>query len=234
MRIRCLLNIGVDKRTQKALKDPQALNSYSYVKNNPVGLVDPDGQWFKELIIGQQSWSGFANEVGEATMYMGGGWQTAMDHPIAAGAAVGVGSGVAAYGVAAGVTALSMQYLGGAGTACLVGCQKSAESLQSTPQALGKLGEQLSGLMKNTERITSATNTANYRIPDGLNHVTKTLSEVKNVKYQGFTNQIKDSLMYSQNNGYKFELITRSDTVLSNPLQNVIKNGNITHKLLSK
>lgn len=42
--------------------------------------------------------------MGEATQYMGGGWQTAMDHPIAVGAAVGVAVGLAVYGPAAIIT----------------------------------------------------------------------------------------------------------------------------------
>ena len=173
-------------------------------------------------------------EVGQATQHMGSGWQTAIEHPHATGALVGVGAGAVAYGAAAGVTALSVEYLGGAGTACLAGCQKAAQTLQSTPQALGKLGEQLSGLIKNTERIPSATNTANYRIPDGLNHVTQTLSEVKNVNYQSFTNQLKDSLIHAQNTGYKFDLITRPSTTISGPLQSVINSGSITHKFLGQ
>ncbi len=66
---------------EKFLNDPQQLNSYSYARNNPITLSDPTGKWYGELLAGKQSWSSFAGEVGEATQYMGNGWQTAMDHP---------------------------------------------------------------------------------------------------------------------------------------------------------
>ncbi len=91
---------------ESVLMDPQSLNSYAYARNNPIKNIDPDGRWYKEVLSGQQSWSSFAGEVGEATQYMGGGWQTAMDHPVAAGAVVGVASGA---------TALGISYLSGAG-----------------------------------------------------------------------------------------------------------------------
>lgn len=162
---------------------------------------------------------------------MGSGWQTAMDHPIAAGAIVGVGSGLAAYGASAGLTALSTQYLGGAGTACIAFCDKAKDALQTAYQ-IGRQGEALSGLTKNTQRIESLTKTASYRTPDGLDTANKVLSEVKNVRYQSLTNQIKDFVQYSQQNGYKFELYTRPDTKLSTPLQSLIKAGKIIQKTL--
>ncbi|MEK7564320.1 MAG: FG-GAP-like repeat-containing protein [Patescibacteria group bacterium] len=39
------LGLGVDPRTQEALRDPQSLNSYSYARNNPITLSDPNGEW---------------------------------------------------------------------------------------------------------------------------------------------------------------------------------------------
>src|SRR3989339_701020 len=59
--------IGVDERTDRVLADPQLLNSYSYTRNNPIKYVDPNGEWFKEVLTGQQSWSDFTIEVGQAT-----------------------------------------------------------------------------------------------------------------------------------------------------------------------
>jgi RHS repeat-associated protein len=38
------VNMGVDKRTEKALHDPQLLNSYSYPTNNPLLYVDRQGE----------------------------------------------------------------------------------------------------------------------------------------------------------------------------------------------
>lgn len=164
---------------------------------------------------------------------MGSGWQTMMDHPYLAGGAIGVGGGLAAVGGAAVATKLSVAYLQGAGTACAAWCDKAEQTVQRSPQTLGKIGEIASGLEKNTERIPSASNTANYRIPDGLNHVSKTISEVKNVGYQSLTNQLRDSLSYAQSKGYRFDLYTRLDTRLSGPLQQVINSGQIILKNLN-
>ncbi len=82
----------------KFLNDPQQLNSYSYARNNPIILSDPSGKWFGEYLSGTQSWNNFSGEVGQAAQYMGGGWQMAMDHPYATGAAIGVVGGATAVG----------------------------------------------------------------------------------------------------------------------------------------
>lgn len=216
---------------QSYLSDPQGFNSYAYARNNPLRIIDSDGQWFKEVLTGQQSWSSFMGEVGQATQYMGSGWQTAMDHPYVP-AIVGT-LPLAGYGATGGLTALSNAYLQGAGTACVAFCDKAGQTLQRTPQALGKIGEIASGLEKNTERIPSVSNTAKYRIPDGLNHASKTISEVKNVGYQSLTNQLRDSLSYAQSRGYRFDLYIRPDTKLSGPLQQVINSGQIIIKNLN-
>ncbi len=142
--------IGQSKEGMSALSDPQSMNSYSYAGNNPIKNSDPDGRWYKEVLTGQQSWSSFSGEVGQATQYMGSGWQTAMDHPVAAGAAVGVGSGLAAYGAAAGLTALSTQYLGGAGTACVALCNQNGQKL--VEQGISNL-QQLPRVVTATEKM---------------------------------------------------------------------------------
>jgi RHS repeat-associated protein len=98
------------------LTDPQAQNSYSYVKNNPVTYVDPTGEWWKEVTLDKinpwvqgQSVSDFQIEVGQAsqTMYNdNSAWNYAFDNPIKTGAMVGVGSGAVVVGAS---------YLSGAG-----------------------------------------------------------------------------------------------------------------------
>lgn len=61
------------------------------------------------------------------------------------------------------------------------------------------------------------------RIFDGLTD--SAVSEVKNVGYQAYTQQLKDSLSYAQANGLEFNLYVRggvNPTTLSGPLQDAI------------
>lgn len=56
------------------------------------------------------------------------------------------------------------------------------------------------------------------------------VSEVKNVQYQAYTQQLKDSLAYAQQNGLRFNLYVRggaNPTTLSKPLAGAIRNGDI-------
>ena len=93
---------------------------------------------------------------------------------------------------------------------------------------LGRIGELSAGIIKNTERIESIAKTAAYRIPDELNHAERIIGEVKNVKYQAYTNQLKDSVRYAQKYGYQFRLYVRQGAKLSAPLQDAINSGLIT------
>jgi hypothetical protein len=97
--------------------------------------------------------------------------------------------------------------------------------------AMGNAGMEASGVEPNTSRIPSLSNTAYYRVPDGLNETT--ISEVKNVAYQAYTNQIKDYLLYSKDKRLTFELWTRPDTILSRPLQNLIDKSEIVQKYIN-
>lgn len=99
-------------------------------------------------------------------------------------------------------------------------------------RALGKIGEVASGVLKNTNRIDSLTNTARYRIPDQLLPSTKLISEVKNVNTLSLTNQLKDFVAYAQQSGYTFELWTRSTTKITQPLQNLINSRQIIQRIL--
>ncbi len=100
----------------------------------------------------------------------------------------------------------------------------------SLARTLGTAGETAVGTTGSKVRIPSLTGTANYRIPDQMTDFV--LKEVKNVKSQGLTCQIKDFLLYSQQTGRSFELYTRPTTKITKPLQNEINNGNITKKTI--
>lgn len=71
------------------------------------------------------------------------------------------------------------------------------------------------------------------RIFDGLSLTA--VSEVKNVGYQPYTQQLKDILSYAQQNKLRFDLYVRSGsnpTILSGPLEEAIRNGDITLKFI--
>jgi hypothetical protein len=67
------------------------------------------------------------------------------------------------------------------------------------------------------------------RIPDGL--LQDTLSEVKNVNYQAFTQQLRDYVQYTSN-GMRFDLYVRPTTILSEPLQEAISSGAINLRFI--
>jgi len=103
--------VGNAKVGRAMLNDPQSMNSYSYAGNNPIINKDPLGLWYKEFITGQQSWSSFSGEVGEAANYLGqssSGWNFAMNHPYTSGALVAVGTYPALVSGGAGAAALRM------------------------------------------------------------------------------------------------------------------------------
>ncbi len=133
--------VGQTKDGIRALSDPQSMNSYSYAGNNPITQSDPNGRWYKEFVTGQQSFSSFYGEVGEAANYLGQSspaWNYAMNNPYTTGAVVGVGSGLAAYGASAALTSLSVDALSGIGTRSM-GNLSRLESLPQTTQVPGKL-----------------------------------------------------------------------------------------------
>src|SRR5205823_15107379 len=93
--------------------------------------------------------------------------------------------------------------------------------------ALGRQGERAANIVKNTERIASATKTAAYRVPDTLNHATQVIGEVKNVARLAFTSQIQDFVAFAAQYGYSFELTIRRSTALAPEIQRLIADGAI-------
>jgi RHS repeat-associated protein len=133
--------IGLTRDGVNAMSDPQALNSYGYASDNPITNKDPNGRWYKEFITGQQSWPSFQLELGDAANQLAqnsSAWGFAFDHPYMTGAGVGVGSGLAAYGASAGLTAVSVDSLAGIGTRNM-GNLTRLDTLPQTTKVPGKL-----------------------------------------------------------------------------------------------
>ncbi|MFF7158384.1 putative toxin [Streptomyces sp. NPDC008139] len=89
---------------------------------------------------------------------------------------------------------------------------------------LGQQDEKASGITKNTQKLIINGRT---RIPDELDPAAGVIGEVKNVKYQHLSKQIKDDLSYASANGYQFNLYIRSTTRISRPLQDLVNSGDI-------
>ncbi len=92
-------------------------------------------------------------------------------------------------------------------------------------RALGIAGEEAVGI---TEAKVGIKMGDKMRFPDRLTK--STLEEVKNVKSQSFTRQLRDYLNYSQQTGRDMILHTRPTTGLSGPLQKAINSGQIIHR----
>lgn len=215
-----LLQAKARLKLRMYLGDPQSLNSYSYAVDNPLRVVDPGGEWI-EYIIGERnavSLGNWANNLHDNNAIAG----YALDHPVQTGIAAGVLGGIALEGGSKAISAILP-------TAPVLSQQ--AQQLQENARK-GAEFFQRTGYTQNIDRIKSTTQTASYRIPDVLDRVQKLIGEVKNVAYQGLTNQIKDYIAYAQQKGYTFELITRPDTILSKGLQEAVKAGEVIHKIL--
>ncbi len=102
-------------------------------------------------------------------------------------------------------------------------------------RAAGKIGED-GGIVKDTTRIPSATNTAKYRIPDVLNARAEVIGEGKNVSNREYTSQLKDFMAYAEDKGYSFELYVWPEamggTQLSPQLDALVKAGKIVLKYI--
>src|ERR1051325_3735841 len=95
----------------------------------------------------------------------------------------------------------------------------------------GRIGEKFAHVEPEKVRIPSLTNTAVYRIPDILSDTE--LIEIKNVKRQRFTYQIKDFLLYCKQTNRQLVLFIRPDIKLSNELRGRVEKGEIEIRHLS-
>lgn len=68
------------------------------------------------------------------------------------------------------------------------------------------------------------------RIFDGL--TAEAVSEVKNVRVQAYTQQLRDSVAYARTEGLRFDLYVRPDTYLTGPLQIAVRAGEINLRLI--
>jgi RHS repeat-associated protein len=256
-----------------SISNPQSLNGYAYVLNNPLNLIDPLGLDAQQGCVtatirddqgnlwGSSS-SCSSPEQPDLTNAIAGNTANLVPLPPSPSAASGdtlpdqatslaAGGPGAGSGVTPGLDATQLG-LGGLGMipgpigtgANLINAGISfyrgnygqgaldlafAIPLVGTIGRLGEAGELAAGIIKNGRRIRSLTGTAAFRVPDELNDIERVIGEVKNVRYQAYTNQLKDYAAYAQKYGYQFRLYIRQGAKLSGPLQDAINSGLITH-----
>jgi RHS repeat-associated protein len=181
------------------------INQYAYVSGDPVNGTDPGGN----VALFDNAIAGAAN--------VGIGWGIAKftgQNYSWKSAAIDFGIGFATNGIATLAAASKLRSVA-----------TSSERLADARQ-LGRAGE--AGIVKNTERIPSASKTAEYRIPDILDRSAGVIGEVKNVAKQSYTRQLRDTVAYAKEAQLEAQLIVRTDTQLTRPLQAAVDAGDIT------
>ncbi len=213
-----------------SFEEPMELHRYLYCLNDPINRLDPDGEFsFPEItvgaginsaVMGLNAYGMYQNIRGYAKQFTAG---VSMRN-IALQAVTD-----AAYTMTAGA---ALGYL--AKTAAPL-VNKVAQKVINIAKMrrvrkMGRIGEKVAGITKNTERIDSITGSAAFRIPDEMTKTT--LREVKNVKYLSFTSQIQDYLYHSLATDREFILVVRESTKFSKELQKCIDAGFITLEYL--
>jgi len=95
-------------------------------------------------------------------------------------------------------------------------------------KARGARAETRAGIDPTKKKISIPSQTgASRRIPDDLDIANRTLTEVKNVGYQAYTDQIKDFRLYTQARGYTFDLIVDNNTKLAPEIEDLVRKKEI-------
>lgn len=192
-----------------AVDNPASLNLFIYCMNNPVNMSDEGGNlpWFVASAITGALFDTAVYLIGSAIS----GEEISLKG-VGKAALAGAISGVALGAIGKGVKAVSST----------IKATKAAKYTTGTINQIGKIGEKISGIIKNNTKYFV---NGRWRIPDGITK--KFVQEVKNVKSLSLTSQLKDSIQLAQNMGKRMELFIRPDTYLSGPLKQAIKQYNI-------
>jgi RHS repeat-associated protein len=195
-------------------KAPQSWNRYGYALNNPLKYVDPDGEAAETAL----DLAGIAYDIYELVREPS--WKNA-------------GILVADLGLAVTpfVPGIGATKLAGKGLDALQIADRMAAVRQTG--AAGEAAVRKAYDIGNASRI-EISGSGRIRIPDGINRITGTLSEVKNVSRQGYTRQLRDFAAFAKAAKLDFVLYVREDTRLSRSLQEAIARGDVKLMLIPK
>ena len=218
-----------DVRYIGATQTELSYNPFSYCANDPVNNYDPSGLIAMStcVIIGIGIGALIGGSIGYVLATKNGytvkdGWE--FWQYICGGIVIG--------GVAGGI----LGYFGGAyfGASGIKAGSLASKISMSKIRTLGKMGEKLAKIKKNTQRIESINKTAKYRIPDILDKKLKIIGDVKYVKKQAYTRQLKDYVAYADKYGYTVQLFLKPDTILTKPLKAAVDAGKIVIYFITK
>ena len=193
-------------------KLPLTLNPYLYCLNDPVNRWDPSGRFsLLGTVSTAYTYASMAMDIYDvATGVMD------IARKISEGASVG--------NILLDVAMLASQFAPGGGLVESAAYARSSFVDLGNIRNKGKIGEELAGIAKPKTRIYFDGG-SRYRVPDEISDTF--LREVKNVKYQSFTRQLKDYMNYANNNGLDFVLSVSRETKLSGPLKKMVDSGKI-------
>jgi hypothetical protein len=189
---------------QKILENPQNFNSYNYTNNNPIKRVDVDGEWFKEVMTGKQSFSDFNLELGQAGQDLYNSNSTAriiMNHPYATGAVMGV---------VGGITVVMASKLAGQGGLLLPGLMSKGDKI-NIGESFGKLGTV----------IENASGKINSFINRGSSHGLDQII-TRGVKPADILETVKTPLLRLQQDGGNILYLSEKAVIVLNKFNNVV------------
>ena len=240
------------------LINPQDLNKYTYVLNNPLKFNDPTGHYWsnplniikgigisiyntlesaKNMVVNpvqtyQNVVSAFNSPPGTTFQAIAADYSNKWNSETGRGEILGdAAMTFCTFGEGGVVNGTSKVAKAAEITS---GVEKGASAVARSRYAIdaGKAGEAAVNAIKNTERLDSVLGTANYRVPDILDKNNQVLGEIKNVNSLSYTTQLRDYYAIAEKINYKFQLTIRQNTKLSTSLQNIVKSGNITLRYL--
>jgi len=228
--------------------NPQDLNRYTYVRNNPATLNDPSGN---DPCPPSQGGGGGCFDANDVQYGRGcGGNAFCGDGPrVPIGSSPDTRSTGEKFarigeffrdagrllvvderecvGSEASVGGCVVQGLGIVPWGKLAKLDKLAPSVTRGgvgPVRVGQEGLDAVGVVQNTTRIPRPSGTG-YRVPDILDEAGGVIGEVKNVQSLSFTQQLRDYVWYAGQNDLQFDLYVRGSTTLTGPLQTAVDDG---------